>query len=54
MCRGDGGDGEDGEDGGDGVIFTKVFTQMSFNLISVTNLSLPHPNLSNKSVKSVF
>jgi|GEM_PF-2652451 len=49
-----GGAGEAGEAGGAGVVFTKVFTRMSLNVISVTNLSLPYPTLSNQSVKSVF
>ncbi|MEQ9623122.1 hypothetical protein [Coleofasciculus chthonoplastes] len=64
MSGGDGGDGEaegDGEDGEDEgdvganfIINGKVFTRMSLNVISVTNLSLPYLTLSNKSVKSVF
>jgi len=56
------GAGGDGGDEGDGVKYVgasftanrKVFTLMSLNEISVTNLSLPYPTLSNKSVKSVF
>ncbi|EDX75725.1 hypothetical protein MC7420_6380 [Coleofasciculus chthonoplastes PCC 7420] len=43
-----------GDVGANFIINRKVFTLMSLNVISVTNLSLPYLTLSNKSVKSVF